>query len=369
MNKSSAIRTARTAVTGAQNAGRMDSYVAAEKMGIKLKREWLAVIDKRTRHAHAMLDGQKAEMGKPFKVDGEEIMFPGDTSAPGYLVYNCRCTLIASVDGVDTSNAQRRVRNPETGKNELVSDMTYSEWSGWKENTQVQKAMEGEGTALNADKYAMNPKDINGVTRGDAMSFEDADGQAGNPKYRKGTGTAQNCQSCVVANEARRRGYNVSAQSYTKNKTAEMLSKNPRIAWVDPKTGDVPDFVPWDYKRTYDKKSYRAFLEENVNAGERYTLQFNWGNASGGHIISAERDSRGALRLYDPQTGKIYEKDWALDDLMGRMSYTDKSGRSDPPKLLRVDNLAFREDIAKDILEEGAKVWKPTDDADDWIPF
>ena len=141
MNKASAIRTARTAVTGAQNAGRMDSYVAAEKMGIKLRREWLAVIDKRTRHAHAMLDGQKAEMGKPFKVDGEEIMFPGDTSAPGYLVYNCRCTMIAAVEGVDTSNAKRRVRNPETGKNELVSDMTYQEWAGWKEKAQVQKAM------------------------------------------------------------------------------------------------------------------------------------------------------------------------------------------------------------------------------------
>lgn len=142
MNKSSAVRTARTAVTGAQNAGRMDSYVAAEKMGIKLKREWLAVIDNRTRHAHAMLDGQKAAMGEPFKVDGEEIMFPGDTSAPGYLVYNCRCTLIASVDGVDTSNAQRRVRNQETGKNELVSDMTYQEWAGLKEKAQVQKATE-----------------------------------------------------------------------------------------------------------------------------------------------------------------------------------------------------------------------------------
>ena len=89
MNKASAVRTARTAITGAQNAGRMDSYAAAEKMGIKLKREWLAVIDNRTRHAHAMLDGQKAAMGEPFKVDGEEIMFPGDTSAPGYLVYNC----------------------------------------------------------------------------------------------------------------------------------------------------------------------------------------------------------------------------------------------------------------------------------------
>ena len=150
MNKASAIRTARTAVTGAQNAGRMDSYVAAEKMGIKLKREWLAVIDNRTRHAHAMLDGQKAAMGEPFKVDGEEIMFPGDTSAPGYLVYNCRCTLIAAVEGVDTSNAQRRVRNPETGKNELVSDMTYSEWAGWKEKAQAQKAM--------AEKQAKEPQ-------------------------------------------------------------------------------------------------------------------------------------------------------------------------------------------------------------------
>ncbi len=89
MNKSSAIRTARTAVTGAQNAGRMDSYVAAEKMGIKVRKEWLATIDGRTRHSHAMLDGQAVDIDKPFKVDGEEIMFPGDTSAPGYLVYNC----------------------------------------------------------------------------------------------------------------------------------------------------------------------------------------------------------------------------------------------------------------------------------------
>lgn len=136
MNRNSAIRTARTAVTGAQNAGRMDSYVAAEKMGIKLKREWLATLDGRTRHGHAMLDGQQAEMGKPFKVDGYEIMYPGDTSAPAYLVYNCRCTLIAAVEGVDTSDAQRRARNPQTGETELVSDMTYQEWAGWKQKEQ-----------------------------------------------------------------------------------------------------------------------------------------------------------------------------------------------------------------------------------------
>lgn len=83
MSLASAIRTARTATTAAQNAGRMDSYHAAEGMGIKLKKEWLATLDGRTHHAHAMLDGQTAETDKPFHVDGYEIMYPGDTSAPG----------------------------------------------------------------------------------------------------------------------------------------------------------------------------------------------------------------------------------------------------------------------------------------------
>lgn len=135
MSRDSAIRTARTAVTGAQNAGRMDSYAAAQKMGIKLRREWVATLDNRTRHAHAMLDGQQADIDKPFKVDGYEIMFPGDTSAPGYLVYNCRCTTTAVVDGVDTSSAQRRARNADTGQTEVISNMTYAEWVGWKKDT------------------------------------------------------------------------------------------------------------------------------------------------------------------------------------------------------------------------------------------
>lgn len=133
MNRASAIRTARTAVTGAQNAGRMDSYHAAEKMGIRMKKEWLATLDNRTRHAHAILDGQQAEVDKPFKVDGEEIRFPGDPTAAGYLVYNCRCTLVAAVDGVDTSDALRR---DEYGP---LPNMTFAQWEKqkrWEGNLQ-----------------------------------------------------------------------------------------------------------------------------------------------------------------------------------------------------------------------------------------
>lgn len=131
MNKASAIRTARTAVTGAQNAGRMDSYVAAEKMGIKVRKEWLATIDGRTRHSHAMLDGEQVDNEKKFS---NGCMFPGDPNGAPEETYNCRCTLIAAVDGVDTSDAQRRVRDPVTGKNIVVSDMTYKEWERLKKN-------------------------------------------------------------------------------------------------------------------------------------------------------------------------------------------------------------------------------------------
>lgn len=130
MNRTSAVRTARTAVTGAQNAGRMDAYTAAEKMGIHVRKQWLATLDNRTRHAHAMLDGQTVDNDKPFKVDGYEIMFPGDAGAPGYLVYNCRCTLVPALDGIESG--PRRARDPKTGEWVLVDNMTYKEWAGWK---------------------------------------------------------------------------------------------------------------------------------------------------------------------------------------------------------------------------------------------
>lgn len=129
MSRDSAIRTARTAVTGAQNAGRQDSYNAAEKMGIKLKKEWLATLDALTRHSHAMLDGEQVAQDKKFS---NGCRFPGDPQGPPWEIYNCRCTMVADVDGVDTSDAMRRARDPETGKSVVVSDMTYQEWANWK---------------------------------------------------------------------------------------------------------------------------------------------------------------------------------------------------------------------------------------------
>lgn len=134
MSRASAIRTARTAVTAAQNAGRLDTYRAAQDMGIKLKKQWLATLDNRTRHAHAILDGQTVDVYKPFKADGYELMYPGDSSAPGYLVYNCRCTTIAVLpDEPKPRHELRRAYDKKTGTSILIPAMTYAQWISWKE--------------------------------------------------------------------------------------------------------------------------------------------------------------------------------------------------------------------------------------------
>ena len=99
MNKTQAIRSARTIVTGAENKGRQDSYARAEDNGIVMKREWIATNDSRTRHWHAELDGVEVDVDEPWVNDFGEIMFPGDPSADPANTYNCRCSMRAKVIG------------------------------------------------------------------------------------------------------------------------------------------------------------------------------------------------------------------------------------------------------------------------------
>lgn len=132
MNRDSAIRTARTAVTGAQNAGRQDSYEAAAKLGIKVRKRWIATKDNRTRHEHGAADGQIVDYDQPFDVGGEELMYPGDSSGSAWNIYNCRCSMrTVEKEGMEAEPRQMRVRDPATGRNVLVNEMTYAEWQEW----------------------------------------------------------------------------------------------------------------------------------------------------------------------------------------------------------------------------------------------
>ena len=99
MNLRSAISAARTMVTSAENKGRQDGFERAAAMGIILEREWIATSDGRTRDWHRELDGVTVAVDEPFENAIGKIMYPGDPSANGANVWNCRCTIAAKILG------------------------------------------------------------------------------------------------------------------------------------------------------------------------------------------------------------------------------------------------------------------------------
>jgi len=64
---------------------------------------WNTTLDERTRASHVAADRQEVNHGRPFKVQGQLLKFPGDTSLGATLdnVINCRCSAIASIQGRD----------------------------------------------------------------------------------------------------------------------------------------------------------------------------------------------------------------------------------------------------------------------------
>ncbi len=132
MSRESAIRTARTAVTEAENAGRQDAYDQAEQMGIEMEKEWMATLDDRTRETHQEADGQVVDYNEPFIVGNARLMYPGDESGPPEEIYNCRCTMVARVKGIDQADRERWAKDDE-GNRVNIGNMTYKQWEEWKE--------------------------------------------------------------------------------------------------------------------------------------------------------------------------------------------------------------------------------------------
>lgn len=156
-NMKAMVRYARTAMTSAQNAGRMETLHRAKGMGIQCKKVWLATLDKRTRDSHRNLDGQVRDIDEPFDSDFGKIMFPGDPEGHPGDVFNCRCTLTYQYLDypVDPSTNDRMMyeewdeevpvkKKDKNGKeykakkiihhreSKLVTDMTYNEWTAAK---------------------------------------------------------------------------------------------------------------------------------------------------------------------------------------------------------------------------------------------
>lgn len=86
--------TGQTQATAALNTATAE---AASMSGLRLEKEWVAILDTHTRAAHAEADGQKVPLGASFSVGGEDLRFPGDPLGSYDNTINCRCRVFASV--------------------------------------------------------------------------------------------------------------------------------------------------------------------------------------------------------------------------------------------------------------------------------
>lgn len=119
-NYANSVRYARTAVTGAENAGRRDAYARANKMGIQTRQTWVATLDNRTRHSHAAIDGETVDADEYFS---NGCRYPGDPKGPPEEIWNCRCTTIAQIKGFERDVSDLGLRNDSK-----LGSMSYKEW-------------------------------------------------------------------------------------------------------------------------------------------------------------------------------------------------------------------------------------------------
>jgi hypothetical protein len=135
-----AMNNAITALTGAQNAGTMQQLRNAQALGIEVQKRWNSTLDYRTREMHRLLDHETADLDKPFKVQGYEIMYPGDPNAAPEMVYHCRCKLTGALVKYPRQDAARR----DNVTKERTGHLTYTEWYKAKGGTEAEQMWRAE---------------------------------------------------------------------------------------------------------------------------------------------------------------------------------------------------------------------------------
>lgn len=269
---------------------------------------------------------------------------------------NCRCVYIPVV-------------SDEFGDNEL-NELTgsirgaenYEKWKQHNEKSLKDLSETDKDDIITDRTNHLYPDNIAGVEKGKSMDFDEADEGRANPNFSSGGGYTINCQSCVVTNEARRRGYDVQTLANKKGSMAEILSRDTDLAWIDPVTGEKAKGISIVAKTA--TSAYKQ-MNEIIEDGGRYTFSFGWKRYKSGHIICADKKD-GNVRLFDPQSGRMYEDKDKIVSYLERISVNIKTKKKIAgivfeypeellyklrPKLLRVDNLMFNLEVVNQIMK------------------
>ena len=186
------------------------------------------------------------------------------------------------------------------------------------------------------------------------MEHQAADSGKVNPNYATGASFKNNCQTCVIVYELRRRGFNVEALARSYGNLQDAVAIDSRIAWKDLNGKRI------DFQNGRDKKfilqtkfgvsEKMADLELATQEDGRYFVSVAWKKSWGGaHVITAER-KKGVLSFYDPQDNRAYSVKEFKDEI-AKNTWKDCTFG-----IIRVDNALFDTSLNMKEIETTASI-------------
>lgn len=365
MDRSSAVRNARTAMTSAENLGRSEAADDLKEKGIPVEEVWSATYDNRTRDSHLMLDGTVRDENGFFGADflAHPLRYPADPEGDPEEIYNCRCRLNIQLKGIDHSNDEELYKqfmqeNYSQDWENLQNNQHYQDMQAEKEaaldrkerllNEQAEKQAE---TSIVPDNLPASTIEVIGE-KGNPIPPETL-AETVNPHYLE-AGYTDNCQRCVVGYELGRRGYDVEAMafdgSYLTTQSVFDISTQFRSgeSYGTYITGEKynPRFAQKEYPFNQSPKTTANSIIRAMTDwgdGARATMEISW-RRGGAHVVNVE-NTKGKVRIIDAQSGMIF------DNIEGYLSRT----KCAETELRRTDILKIRDNIPPDILERICK--------------
>lgn len=120
------VRVARTEMGSIRGIAQRDAMLKAQALGLDERLQKVSVLDDRTRAQSASMDGQISNKKGEFLYPDGRYYVMG--MQPKQWRINDRGTTVARIEGVD-DDLERRQRDIETGKNEVVSYRTFDEYA------------------------------------------------------------------------------------------------------------------------------------------------------------------------------------------------------------------------------------------------
>lgn len=179
-------------------------------------------------------------------------------------------------------------------------------------------------------------------SKGKPMSMADAV-RGANPYY---DGTyrefSENCQRAVVAYEARRRGYNVTAQpTFEGDQLPKGVAGTNNARWQGAFKGAKTEMVSGKNAKEV-QNNIESKMKEYGN-GSRAIVGVQWKNGGGGHVFNIERQG-GKTYYVDAQIGAKYKP----SEILGAI-------KPNSVRLVRTDNLKFSDRMKKSVEQAGSR--------------